>query len=148
MGQHESPGVGPAETGAGRAEAAPGGGLMVWAGRVVSAIPVLMLLFSATMKLMRQPPVLEAWSGKFGYPDGTLIPIAVAEIACALLYAIPQTAVLGAVLMSGYLGGAIATHVRVADAFAAPLVLAVVAWVGLYLRDSRLRALLPLRRAG
>jgi hypothetical protein len=119
---------------------------MVWAGRVVSAVPVLMLLFSASMKVTRQPQVLEVWSGKFGYPAGTLLPIAAAEIACALLFAVPQTAVLGAVLISGYLGGAIATHVRAAEAFTAPLVLAVVAWAGLYLRDARLRALLPLRR--
>jgi len=148
MGQQESPRAGPPETGVEGAEVAPGGRRMVWAGRVVGAIPVLVLLFSAAMKLARQPPVLEMWSGKFGYPDGTLFPIAVAELACALLYAIPRTAVLGAVLLSGYLGGAIATHVRVADSFTAPLVFAVLAWAGLYLRDSRLRALLPLRRTG
>lgn len=120
---------------------------MVWAGRIASAVPVAMLLVSAIMKLTRQPQVLEGWSSKFGYPDATLFPIALVELTCAVLYAIPRTAVLGAVLVTGYLGGAIATHVRAGDPFAAPLVLGMVAWLGLYLRDPRIRALLPLRRS-
>jgi hypothetical protein len=74
------------------------------------------------------------------------VPLGAIEICCALLYAIPRTAVLGAVLLTGYLGGAIATHVRVGDpSFVTPLVLGMIAWAGLYLRDPRLRALLPLR---
>lgn len=121
---------------------------MLWTGRVLSAAPVLMMLMSAVMKFMRTPQVMEGFVGKFGYPEGTLLPIGVLELICVLLYAVPQTAVLGAVLVTGYLGGAVATHVRVGDAFIAPAILGAVAWAGLYLRDPRLRALLPLRRSG
>jgi hypothetical protein len=72
--------------------------------------------------------------------------IGVAELACALLCLIPRTSVLGAILVTGVLGGAVATHVRVEGAFAAPVVLGVIAWGGLFLRDERIRALLPLRK--
>lgn len=121
---------------------------VVWVARIVSAVPVLMMLFSASMKLTRQPAVIDSFVTKFGYPEHTLVPIGVLEAACALLYAIPRTAVLGAVLVAAYLGGAVATHVRTNDpAFVAPAVLGILAWVGLYLRDERIRALLPLRRA-
>jgi hypothetical protein len=107
-----------------------------------------MMLMSGAMKLTRQPQVLEVWHGRFGYLDRTLLPIALVELACAVLYVIPRTAVLGAVLVTGYLGGAVATHVRVGDpSFVMPLVLGVLAWAGLYLRDARVRSLLPLRTA-
>src|SRR5712664_29527 len=120
----------------------------VWVGRVLSALPVLMMLFSAFLKFRAPPEVIQAFTGPFGYPQQTLTPIGIAETACAVLYAIPQTAFLGAVLMTGYLGGAIATHVRVSDPqWFMPAVLGAVAWLGLYLRDPRLRELLPLRRA-
>ena len=118
----------------------------LWAGRVLSALPVLLLLFSASMKLARPPMVMEQFVGKFGYPESTLTAIAVLEISCAALYTIPQTAVLGAVLVTGYLGGAVATHVRVGDVFVPPLALGLFVWAGIYLREGRLRALLPLRR--
>jgi len=117
-----------------------------WLSRVISALPILMMLFSAALKFARSPEVIEAFSGKFGYPPGTIVPIGIAEITCVVLYAIPQTAVLGAVLMSAYLGGAVATHARVGDPFVAPALLGILAWLGLYLRDDRVRALLPLRR--
>lgn len=106
-----------------------------------------MMLMSAVMKFMKPAPVVETFISKLGYPESTLVPIGVLELACVVLYAIPQTAVLGAVLVTGYLGGAIATHVRVGDPFIPPLVLGVLAWAGLYLRDERLRALLPLRKS-
>jgi hypothetical protein len=98
------------------------------------------------MKLMHSPEVVQMFTGKFGYQEGSLTVLALVEISCALLYLVPQTAVLGAVLVTGYLGGAIATHVRVGDAFLPPLVLGVLAWLGLYLRDPRIVALLPLRK--
>jgi hypothetical protein len=105
-----------------------------------------MLLTSAAFKLVGGAQMEKDWT-RFGYPLGTLAPIGVAEVACALLYALPPTSVLGAVLVTGYLGGAVATHVRVLDpAFPAPVLLGVLAWLGLFLRDPRLRALLPLRR--
>jgi predicted membrane channel-forming protein YqfA (hemolysin III family) len=118
-----------------------------WVGLVFTAAPILMMLLSASMKLMRQPQMVQQFVGKFGYAESTLPLVAALELACVALYAIPNTAVLGAVLLTGYLGGATATHVRVADpGFVVPALLAVLAWGGLYLRDERLRALLPLRR--
>ena len=118
---------------------------VLWVGRVLSALPVLMLTFSAVMKFSRSPQVLEGFVGKFGYPEGTLLPIGVVELICALLYAVPRTSVLGAILLTGYMGGATATHVRVSDPWFMAVLLGVVAWAGLYLREPRLRALLPLR---
>jgi DoxX-like family len=119
----------------------------IWAGRIVGAVPVLLMAMSATMKLLRTPQVLESWGPHFGYPEAALLAIGVVELACAVIYAIPRTAVLGAILITGFLGGATATHVRVGEmAFVAPVILGVLAWAGLFLRDPRLRALLPLRR--
>jgi hypothetical protein len=118
----------------------------IWTGRVLSSLPILMMLFSAYLKVARPPQVVESFVGKFGCPEATLAPIAAVEITCVVLYAIPSTAVLGAILATGYLGGAIATHVRVGDLFFPPLLLGVFVWAGLYLRDRRLRALLPFRK--
>lgn len=84
--------------------------------------------------------------GKFGYPPGSIAVLGAVELASALLFVIPRTSVLGAILVTGYLGGAVATHVRAGDGFIAPLLLGVVAWGGLFLRDGRLRALLPFRK--
>jgi hypothetical protein len=117
----------------------------LWVGRILSALPILMLP-SASMKLMKHPMVLEQMAAKFGYPESTIVGIGLVELACVVIYLVPRTAVLGAVLVTAYLGGAIATHVRVGDAFVPPLVLGVCAWAGLYLRDQRLRQLLPLRK--
>jgi hypothetical protein len=121
---------------------------VLWVGRGLSAIPVLMLIMSASMKLSHAPQMVQAWTGKFGFSESALVPIAILELACMAIYAIPQTAVLGAILVAGYLGGATCTHVRVGDGAGAitPVVLGVLAWLGLYLRDQRLRSLLPLRR--
>jgi hypothetical protein len=119
-------------------------GWEVWGGRVASALPVLALVMSASMKLSHQQEVVDMFTGKFGFPVGSLTPIGILEIACALIYAVPRTAVLGAVLVTAYLGGAVATHVRVGDPFIPPIVLGILAWVGLYLRDPRIRALAPL----
>jgi hypothetical protein len=121
----------------------------IWAGRVVSAIPVAMMTLSGVMKLAgaftQDPQRAQNWA-HFGYPPSALLPIGVVELCCAALYAVPRTAALGAVLVTGYLGGAIATHVRVSEpVWIAPLLLGVLAWLGLYLRDVRLRALLPVR---
>ena len=119
---------------------------LLWTGRVFSALPIFMLLFSAALKLLHPPQVVQGFVGQFGYPERLLLPLGVIELTCALLYIIPRTAVLGAILVTGYLGGAIATHVRVLDSgFSTALVLGILAWAGLYLRDPRLRALLPLR---
>jgi hypothetical protein len=105
-----------------------------------------MFLMSASMKFMNNPELVKQFVEHFGYPEGALLRIGVLELACVALYAIPQTSVLGAVLLTGYLGGAVATHVRVGDPFMIPVALGVLLWAGLYLRDVRLRALLPLRK--
>jgi hypothetical protein len=108
---------------------------------------VLALAFGAAMTFLRTPQVLEGMS-KFGYSESTLLVVAVLELGSALIYAIPRTAVLGAILMTGYFGGAIATHVRVADpGWPSALILGIFVWAGLYLRDERIRRLLPFRQA-
>lgn len=117
---------------------------MVLGGRIISGLVGLMMLLSAGAKLSSQPPVLEAFTKQFGYPVGTVTPIGLIEATCVILYAIPQTSVLGAILITGYLGGAVATHVRVGDVWFAPFVLGVLAWLGLFLRDARIRSLIPL----
>ena len=118
----------------------------VWIGWVLSAIPIGMMLFSAAMKLNPSPQVIEFTDKHLGYPATAFMMLAILEITCVVVYAIPQTAVLGAILMTGYLGGAIASHFRVGDMPIPQVLLGVLAWAGLYLRDERLRALLPLRK--
>jgi hypothetical protein len=120
---------------------------VVWVGRVLSALPVLLMVFSAAMKFTGSAQMLDELVNRFGYAARIAPVLGAVELACVLLYAIPRTAVLGAVLLTGYLGGAVATHARIADpSFVMPALVGVVAWAGLYLRDERLRALLPLRR--
>jgi hypothetical protein len=80
-----------------------------------------------------------------GYPESLARPLGIVELACTIIYLVPQTAVLGAILLTGYMGGAIATHVRVGDPYFVQIGMGVMLWLGLYLRDARLRALLPLR---
>jgi hypothetical protein len=117
----------------------------LWGGRVASALPVIGLLMSAAMKLSHNPQLVTQFTEKFGYPETALTPIGVTELLCTVLYAVPKTSVLGAILLTGYLGGAVATHVRSSEGFIAPLVMGVLLWAGLFLRDGRVRALLPLR---
>jgi len=123
---------------------APSPAWRVWTGRILSALPVLMLLLSSSMKLMHQPKFIEMWVGHFGYPESAATGIGLLELACAIVYAVPRTRVLGAILVTGYLGGAIATHVRIGEVFLIPLALGICVWAGLFLRDERLQDLLPL----
>ena len=125
-------------------QTAPVSKKMLWAGRIISAVPVLMLLFSAGMKFMKPAPVVEGFV-HLGYPERLALALGILELVCTVIYVIPRTAILGAILLTGYLGGATATHLRVGDPFFAPIVLGVLVWGGLYLRDRRLRALIPLR---
>lgn len=113
----------------------------LWGGRALSTVAVGMLLLSATMKLMGGPDFDKA-ATHMGWSVGQMQILAYLELACTLLYLIPQTTILGAVLLTGYLGGATATHVRVGDPWIAPVLLGVFLWLGLYLRDLRLRPLL------
>ena len=118
---------------------------MVWVGRILSTLPVLMLVMSAAMKLTKHPEVLKGFD-KMGWPEYLLVPLGIVELVSTVLYVIPQTAVLGAILLTGYLGGAIATHVRIGEPFIMLAIFGVVIWLGLFLRDARVRALIPLRK--
>jgi uncharacterized membrane protein YphA (DoxX/SURF4 family) len=121
--------------------------IMTWTGRVISGMVAIMMTLGAIMVFRNSPDVSEQFVNKFGYPADLLLAIGIVEMCCVVLYVIPQTAVLGAVLLTGYLGGAVATHVRVHDNFAAAVIAGVLVWLGLFLRDPRIRALLPIRRA-
>jgi hypothetical protein len=117
---------------------------MLWAGRVVSALPVLMLLLSGVTKLVKPDFVVDGFQ-KLGWPESLALALGILELSCTVIYVIPRTSVLGAILLTGYLGGAVATHVRIGEQFVGALVLGVLVWLGLFLRDYRLRALVPLR---
>ena len=129
-------------------ETIPKGAL--WTGRVLSALPILFLLFDGAIKLVKIQPVIDSMAA-LGYPD-VARGLGVLELACTILYAIPRTALLGAILLTGLLGGAIATHLRVQDPWLThtlfSLYLAAPLWLGLWLRDASLRQLLPVRRSG
>lgn len=114
-----------------------------WAGRAISGLAVLFLLMDGVMKLLKPVFVVEA-TVRLGYPESAIVGIGVMLLVCTLLFAIPRTAVLGAVLLTGYLGGAVATQVRAAGSTfdtVFPLLFASVVWAGLWLRDARLRGL-------
>ena len=128
-----------------RDQVAPPRKALLWTGRVISVLPALGLLLSAAMKLSHGPAAVAMFTNKLGYQESSLTAIGILELACTALYLIPQTAFLGALLLTGYLGGAIATHVRIGEPFGIPLVMGVLVWLGLYLRESRLKALAPLR---
>ena len=120
----------------------------LWVGRILSALPSLFLLVDGAAKLVKPAPVVEG-TVKLGYPETVIVPLGIILLTCTILYVIPRTSVLGAILLTGYLGGAVATHVRVGDPLFThvlfPVYLGVLIWGGLYLRDDRLRVLIPLR---
>jgi len=122
----------------------------LWAGRILSGIPVLFLLWDGSMKVLQHPMVMQG-TKQVGYPESVVLPLGIVLLGCAVLYLIPRTAVLGAILLTGYLGGAVATHVRIGDPLFShalfPVYVGVFLWLGLWLRDPTLRALLPLRAA-
>ena len=105
-----------------------------------------MLIMSAVMKFVKPDGFAENFS-KIGFPVDVATPLGIVELVSTILYVIPQTAVLGAILLTGYLGGATAVHVRLQESsFVAPVIMGVVLWIGLYCRDDRIRALIPFRR--
>lgn len=130
-------------------DAPPVGGGTLWTGRILSALVTLFLLFDGAIKVMALP-VVEDTMAALGYPPGLGFGLGVLTLAIAALYAFPRTAVLGAVLLTGLLGGAMATHLRVGSPLFSHLLfglyLGLLAWGGLWLRDPALRALIPLRR--
>ena len=120
----------------------------LWTGRILSALPVLFLLMDGIMKLVKPEPVVKA-TIELGYPESVIMALGIILLVCVILYVVPHTAVLVAILLTGYLGGAIATQARVGNPLFShilfPVYLALLIWGGLFLRDSRLRALMPLR---
>jgi hypothetical protein len=120
-------------------------GKAVWAGRVISVLASLVFLFSAFLKLKGGPELAQGIA-HLGLPESMVMPLAIVEISCTVIYLIPATSVLGAILLAGYVGGTICTHWRVGDPFFVQIVLGLLVWLGLYLREPRLKALIPLRR--
>jgi hypothetical protein len=120
---------------------------LVWTGRIISVAPVLIVLMSARWKLTANPWYVREW-GRIGWRTPDLPFIASLQLGAILLYVIPRTSVLGAVILTGYMGGAIASYVRIGELYPplVPLTTAMLAWLGIFLRDERLRDLLPFRR--
>ncbi len=119
----------------------------LWAGRIMGWLPALFLLVDGVMKLIKPAPVVEA-TVRLGYSESVILPLGIVVLACTILYLIPRTCVLGAILLTGYLGGAVDTHVRAGEGWFPilfPVVFGVLLWGGLYLRDKELRTLIPLR---
>jgi DoxX-like family len=120
----------------------------VWTGRVLSGLAVLFLLFDAGVKVLQHPMAVQG-TVELGYPQGVLLTLGIVQLVCLALYLIPRTAVLGAILWTGYLGGAVATHVRIGHPLFShvlfPVYVAALLWVGLWLRDERIRTVLPVR---
>ncbi len=119
-----------------------------WAGYIISGLMALFFLMDAVGKFIRPQAVVTA-TVELGYPESLILPIGIILLVCTILYLIPQTAVLGAILLTGYLGGAVATHVRIGNPLFThilmPVFFGILVWLGLYLRDKRLRELIPFR---
>jgi hypothetical protein len=123
----------------------PASKVMLWTGWILSVLPSLLLLFSGTMKLVNPEGMAEQFK-HLEYPVHLALALGIVEVGCTLIYLLPRTAVLGAILVTGYLGGAVATHVRLLEVqFLVPVVLGMLVWGGLFLRDPRLRELIPFR---
>ena len=125
-------------------QSAPPSRTVLWTSYIMSALPVLLLLMSGTMKFIRPPGFAEGLE-HMGWSEGQMVNLGIVEIVCVIIYLIPQTSILGAILLTGYLGGAVATHVRVGDPFFIPILAGALLWGGIFLRDARLRALMPYR---
>jgi len=118
---------------------------IIWAGRAVSILVALPFVMSAAMKLLARPEVFKGME-HLGLPESLVLPLGILELLCVVVYLVPHTAILGAVLLTGYMGGAILAHLRIGESILFQIALGLVIWLGLYLREPRLRELLPLRK--
>jgi hypothetical protein len=118
---------------------------MYWTGHVISGLVGAMMAMSAVMKFGNSPQLVQGFD-HLGWPIKLAVALGILELTCALLYVIPPTSVLGAILLTGYLGGAIATHVRLEEPVVLHIGIGIAVWLGLFLRDARVRELIPLRR--
>jgi len=122
----------------------------LWTGRVLSALAVVFMLFDTIGHLLRVQPVVDAFA-RLGYPLSVSVGLGIVELVCTIVYVFPPTSILGAILLTGYLGGAIAAQVRIGSPLLSttlfPIYIAALIWGGLWLRDERFRALVPLRRS-
>jgi hypothetical protein len=117
---------------------------LVWAGRIVSGLPGLAFVMSGMMKLKGGAGV-EQMFGHLGLSESLVLPIAILELGSVAIYLVPRTAALGAILLTGFMGGAILAHLRIGEPPVVQAALGILVWLGLYLREARLRELLPLR---
>src|ERR1700693_4830596 len=129
-------------------ETAPVSKMRLRAGSILTGLVVLFLTFDAVMKFAKPAPVIQAFA-QTGWPDRLAVPLGIILLTCTAFFVLPGTSVLGAILLTGYLGGAVATHLRIGDPLFShvlfPVYMGVLLWAGLYLREDRLRALVPLR---
>ena len=117
---------------------------MVWTGRIISALIILFMLFDGGAKVARMAPYVKG-TVEAGFADSLVIPLGIVSLLCTILYAIPQTSILGAILLTAYFGGATATHLHLSQPWYFPVGFGVLTWFALWLRDPRLRRLIPLR---
>ena len=120
---------------------------MTWLGWVLTVLPSAALIMSAGFKFSGDKTVTEGLQ-KMGWGPNLAVPLGITELTCTILYLIPQTSVLGAILLTGYMGGAIATHISLEEPFAFQAVFGIVIWLGIFLREPRLRTILPYRSTG
>ena len=119
---------------------------VTWIGRILSILIGLLFLFSASFKFIDGPQVKEGFA-HLGLPERIMLPLGILELACVVIYLIPATSILGAILLTGYLGGAILTHWRIGEPVYTQIILGILVWAALYLREDRLKPLIPIWRS-
>lgn len=118
---------------------------MFWAGRIISILLVLFLLLDSIMKIVKATPSVEGTIA-LGYPESAVVPLGIVLLICTILYIVPRTSILGAILLTGYLGGATATHFRIGEPVYFAVIFGILIWLGLFFCDERLRTLIPFRK--
>ncbi|MBC9797828.1 DoxX family protein [Sinomicrobium weinanense] len=118
---------------------------MFWTGRIISILLILFLLLDAIMKIVKATPAVEG-SIALGYPESAVVPMGIILLICTIFYIVPRTSILGAILLTGYLGGATTTHFRVGEPVWFAVIFGILVWLALYFCDERLRTLIPFRK--